>query len=68
VVGFIARLFRRKPKGWMSISDYRKHHERELKRNPLRFEREEEQVRRWSMRGVNQSGHEDRGKREETRR
>ena len=51
----------------MSIADYRKHHERELKRNPLRFEREQEQARRWSMRGVNQSGHEDRGKREETR-
>ena len=34
----------------MSVSDYRKHHERELKRNPGRFEREQEQARRWSMR------------------
>jgi hypothetical protein len=37
----------------MSISDYHKHHERELKRNPGRFEREQEQARRWSMRVTN---------------
>ena len=53
VFGLLERLFRRRPKSWMSISDYCKHHERELKRNPRRFEREQEQARRWSMRVTN---------------
>jgi hypothetical protein len=52
---FIRRLFRRKRKGWMSISEYRKRHERELKRNPGRFEQEQEQARQWSMRVANKS-------------
>ena len=50
----------------MSISDYRKHHQRELKRNPLRFEREQGQARQWSMR-ARQNRKEDRGKQEEIR-
>ena len=54
VLELLERLFRRKPKRRMSLSDYRKHHERELKRNPSRFEREQEQVRRWSMRVTNE--------------
>ena len=57
--GFIEKLFRRKRSGRMSISAYRKHHERELKRNPRRFEWEQEQARQWSMRGANQSGKEE---------
>jgi hypothetical protein len=48
----------------MSVSDYRKHHERELKRNPGRFEREQEQARRWSMR-TSQNRKEDRVKEKE---
>jgi hypothetical protein len=51
----------------MSVSEYRKHHEQEVKRNPRRFEREQEQARRWSMRLANQNGKEDGGKREEHR-
>ena len=39
----------------MSISEYRKRHERELKRNPRRFEREQEQARQWSLRVANKS-------------
>lgn len=50
----------------MSISDYRRHHERELKRNPLRFEKEQEQARQWSMRVANHNRKENRGKQEET--
>ena len=53
VLGLIERLFRQRRKSWMSLSDYCKHHERELKRNPGRFEREQEQARRWSMRVAN---------------
>jgi len=49
----------------MSVSEYRKHHERELKRNPRRFEREQEQARRWSMRVMNQNHREDCGKEKE---
>jgi hypothetical protein len=60
--GFIKRFFRLRPKGRMSLSEYRRHHERELKRDPLRFEQEQEQARRWSMRVANQNGKEDRGK------
>jgi hypothetical protein len=37
----------------MSLSDYRRHQERELKRDPGRIERDQEQVRQWSMRVVN---------------
>ena len=37
----------------MSLSDYDKHHERELRRNPGRIERDQEQARRWSMRNAN---------------
>ena len=50
----------------MSISEYRKHHERELKRNPRRIELEQEQAQRWAMRAVNQNRREDRGKQKET--
>ena len=50
VFGFIGKLFRRKRSGWMSLADYRKHYDRALKRNPRRIEREQEQVREWSMR------------------
>jgi hypothetical protein len=52
----IQRLWRRKRKGWMSISDYRKRHEREMKRNPSRFQREQEQARQWSLRVANKNG------------
>jgi hypothetical protein len=54
-IEFIRRLLRRKRKGWMSISDYRKRHEQELERNPNRFDREQEQARQWSLRAANQS-------------
>jgi hypothetical protein len=64
--GFLKRLFRRKPKGRISVSAYRRHHERELKRNPGRFEREQEQARRWSMRVANQTRKESGRKQEET--
>lgn len=66
VVGFIERLFRRKARGWMSMADYCKHHEREFKRNPLRFEQEQEQARRWSM-CASRNRKEDGGEREEIR-
>jgi len=51
----IRKLFRRKSKGWMSISEYHKRHERELKRNPGRFEQEQEQARQWSLRVASKS-------------
>jgi hypothetical protein len=51
----IRKLFRRKRKGWLSISEYLKRHERELKRNPRRFEQEQEQARQWSLRVANKS-------------
>jgi hypothetical protein len=54
-IEFIRSLFRRKRQGWMSISAYLKRHERELKRNPSRFEREQEQARQWSLRVANKS-------------
>ena len=54
-IGLIQRLFRRKRKGWMSISEYRKRYERELKRNPRRFEREQEQARQWALRVANKN-------------
>jgi hypothetical protein len=50
----------------MPISDYRKHHDRELKRSPLRFEREQEQARRWSL-CASQNRKDDLGKPEEIR-
>ena len=43
-------LFRRRPKGWMSLSDYHKWRERELVRHPGRLEEEQEQARQWSLR------------------
>jgi hypothetical protein len=46
----IRKLFRRKGKGWISTSEYLKRHERELKRNPRRFEQEQEKARQWSLR------------------
>jgi hypothetical protein len=49
----IRKLFRRKRSGWMSLAEYNKRHEREVKRNPSRFEREQEQARQWSMRVAN---------------
>ena len=42
--------FRRSLKGWVSISNYYKLYERERKRNPSRFEKEEEQSRQWAVR------------------
>jgi hypothetical protein len=36
----------------MSISDYSKRYEQELKRDPGRFEREQEQAREWSLRAA----------------
>jgi PAS domain S-box-containing protein len=36
VVELIRRLFRRRPKSWIAVSDYRKHHQREPNRNPRR--------------------------------
>ncbi len=66
--GLLEKLFRNRRGGWMSVSEYRKHHERELKRNPRRFEREQEQARRWSMRVMNQNHREDCGKEKEIRR
>jgi len=42
--------FRRRLRGWVSISSYYKIYERERKRNPSRFEKEEEQSRQWALR------------------
>jgi hypothetical protein len=44
------RLFRRKPKGWLSITDYSKLREREMQRNPDRVAQELKQASLWSMR------------------
>jgi len=44
------KLFRRRRRRLVSISDYYKHRERELKRNPRCFEAEQEKVRQWAMR------------------
>ncbi len=44
------RLFRRQPKGWLTITDYGKLREREMKRNPDRVAQELEQASLWSMR------------------
>jgi hypothetical protein len=52
-IELIQRFRRRKRKGWMSLSEYCKRHERELKRNPNRFERETEEARQWSLRMAN---------------
>ena len=52
-IELIQRLLGLKRKGWISISDYPKSHKRELKRNPSRFEREQEQARQWSVRVAN---------------
>jgi len=49
-IEFIQRLFRRKRKGLMSMSNYLKRHERQLKRNPGRLNRELEQSTQWSLR------------------
>ncbi len=49
-IEFIQRLFRRKRKGWMSMPDYLKRHDRELQRNPGRLKREVEQSTQWSLR------------------
>jgi len=54
-IEYIRSLFRRKRKGWVSISTYLKRHERDLKRDPSRFEREQEQARQWSLRVANKS-------------
>jgi hypothetical protein len=43
-------LFRRRVKGWMSVADYGKLREREVKRNPDRVARELEQASQWSLR------------------
>lgn len=43
-------LFRRRPKGWMSITDYAKLRERVMKRNPERVAHELEQASQWSVR------------------
>lgn len=61
-IEFIRKLFRRKRKGWMSISEYRKRHERELKQNPSRFEQEQEQARQWALRVASKN----RARKEET--
>jgi hypothetical protein len=42
--------FRRRLRGWVSISNYYRLYERERKRNPSRFELEEEQSRQWALR------------------
>ena len=44
------RLFRRLPKGWLSITEYRKLREREMKRNPDRVAQELKQASLWSVR------------------
>lgn len=54
-IELIRKLFGRKRKGWMSISSYRKRYEQELRRNPGRFEREQEQARQWSLRVASKS-------------
>lgn len=56
LIELLRKLFQRKRKGWMSISEYRKRRERELKRHPSRFEHEQEQARQWSMRVANKGG------------
>lgn len=44
------RLFRRRPKGWLALSGYRKRRKRELMRNPDRLKQELEQARQWALR------------------
>jgi len=44
------RLFRRQPKGWLSITNYGKLREREMKRNPDRVAQELKQASQWSVR------------------
>ena len=44
------RLFRRRPKGWIAISDYYEFRHRELTRNPGRLEEDQAQARKWSLR------------------
>jgi hypothetical protein len=44
------RLFRRQPKGWLTITDYGKLREQEIKRNPELVAQELEQASLWSMR------------------
>jgi hypothetical protein len=44
------RLFRRQPKGWLSITNYSKRREREMKRNPDRVAQELKQASLWSTR------------------
>jgi len=55
------RLFRRLPKGWLSITEYRKLREREMKRNPDRVAQELKQASLWSVRvaerKLNENGH-----------
>jgi signal transduction histidine kinase len=48
-VEFIRKLFRRKRTGWMSVSEYFKRHERDLKRDPSRIQREQEQARNGTL-------------------
>ena len=43
-------LFRRRPKGWLSLSEYRKLREREMQRRPDCVARELEQASQWSLR------------------
>jgi hypothetical protein len=45
-------LFQRRPKAWKSLSGYYRSYERELKRNPLRFEEEQKQGRQWAVRAA----------------
>jgi len=44
------RLFRRQPKGWLTITDYGKLREQQIKRNPDLVAQELEQASLWSMR------------------
>jgi hypothetical protein len=41
-------FFRRKHKGWMSVSAYDRFYRRELRRDPLRFQKEHEQAQQWA--------------------
>jgi hypothetical protein len=43
-------LFRRRPKGWLTVAEYRKLREREMQRRPDCVARELEQASLWSLR------------------
>ncbi|HKP46016.1 MAG TPA: hypothetical protein VJT50_05400 [Pyrinomonadaceae bacterium] len=47
-------LFQRKSKGWLTASEYFKHRERKLKRDPQRVAKEREQARLWAIRIAHQ--------------